>query len=225
MITVKLNSKKLTSDLNNIALYSLGFVDGVKKGKSVFLTNVGKFTKELLEKYIDASARSNPQILHHVYEWHKTGSPEARLYDINYTVGSAGLSFYSNFKQSTSIKNGSNVPFYNKAKIMEEGIPVTIKPVRSEVLAFEDNGEQVFTRLPVQINDPGGRQVEGSFQKTFDIFFSRYFTQAFLKASGIRDYLKNPVIYKKNLPKGKRMGKSAGVSTGYSWITKAGYTA
>lgn len=223
MINVKINSNKLVADLNNIAQYSFGFLEGVKKGKNVFFKNIGVFTKELLENYIDANARTNPQMLHHVYEWHKTGSPDARLFDITYTVGSAGLSFYSTFRQSTSIKNGSNVPFYNKAKIIEEGIPVTIRPVRSQVLSFEDNGEQVFTRGPVEVDNPGGTQAQGGFQNTLNIFFSRYFTQAFLKSSGIKEYLKNPVIYKKNIAKGRTSGKAAGISTGYAWITKAGY--
>lgn len=222
MINVKLNSTKLVSDLNNIAQYSFGFLDGVNKGKNVFLNNIGVFTKELLEQYIDSNARSNPQMLHHVYEWHRTGSPDARLFDIRYTVSGRGLSFYSSFRQSTSIKNGSNVPFYNKAKIIEEGIPVTIRPVRSQVLAFEDDGEQVFTRSPIEVLNPGGTRAEGGFQKTLNMFFTKYFTQAFLKASGIKDHLKNPVIYKKNMAKGKATGKSAGVSTGYIWITNAG---
>jgi hypothetical protein len=223
MISVKLNQNKFVSDLNNIIQYSLGFLDGVQKGKTLFLKNVGAFTKDLLENFIDSNARSNPQMLHHIYEWYRTGSPDARLFDINYTVGSAGLSFYSNFKQSQSLKSGSKVPFYNKANIMEKGIPVTIRPKKAQVLSFEDNGEQVFTKGPVEVLNPGGTQVQGGLEKTLNLFFNKYFTQAFLKTSGIRDYLKNPVVYKKNLPKGRSSGKSAGISTGYSWIAKAGY--
>jgi hypothetical protein len=223
MISIRLNQNKFTSDLNNIVQYSLGFLDGVKKGKNLFLNNIGVFTKDLLETFIDSNARSNPQMLHHVYEWYRTGSPDARLFDINYTVGSAGLSFYSNFKQSQSLKSGSRVPFYNKANIMEKGIPVIIRPKKAQVLAFEDNGEQVFTKSPVEVLNPGGARVQGGFEKTLNLFFNKYFTQAFLKTSGIRDYLKNPVVYKKNLPRGRASGKSVGVSTGYAWIAKAGY--
>jgi hypothetical protein len=223
MISIKLNSTKFISDLNNIVQYSAGFLEGAKKGKNVFFKNMGMLTKELLENFIDANARSNPQMLHHVYEWYRTGSPDARLFDIQYTVGSAGLSFYSNFRQSNSIKRGSNVPFYNKASIIENGVSVTIKPKKAEALVFEDNGDQVFIKSPIEVLNPGGTQAQGGFQKVLNLFFTKYFTQAFLKSSGIRDYLKNPVVYKNNLLKGKRMGKSAGVSTGYSWIAKAGY--
>ena len=222
MITIKLNQTKFISDMNNIVNYSLGFLDGVKKGKRVFLGNLGVGIKKMLETFIDSNARSNPQMLHHVYEWSRTGSPEARLFDINYTVSNVGLSFYSSFKQSNTIKEGSSVPFYNKAKIMEDGVPVTITPKKSSVLVFEDNGETVFTKNPVEVTNPGGPQVQGSFEKIVNIFFSRYFTQAFLRSSGVYKYLNNPEIYKKNLQKGRAGGKTVGVSTGYSWIVNAG---
>lgn len=222
MMKLKLNSTQFQKDMNNIIQYSYGFLDGIDSGKQLFLKNLGISIKEVLEEFIDANARVSPQTLHHVYEWYKTGSPSARLFDIDFTVSKMGLSFYSNFKQSTTVKDGSKVPFYNKAKIMEDGISVTIKPKNSNVLVFEDNGETVFTKNPITVNNPGGSSVQGSFEKIFDIFFNRYFTQAFLKSSGILGYLDNPVVYKKNLKSGKQMGRSKGISTGYAWIANAG---
>jgi len=221
MITVKLNQSKLIKDLNNIVDYSLGFINGVQKGKSIFLNNLGSSVQYILEAFIDSNARSNPQTLHHVYEWYRTGSPDARLFDIRYTVSNVGLSFYSSFRQSTTIKNGSSVPFYNKAQIMENGIPVTIVPKRSSVLAFEENGETVFTRSPINVNNPGGAAAQNGFQNTVNLFFTRYFTQAFLRTSGLYDYFNNPKVYKKNLQKGRTLGKAAGISTGYAWIVNA----
>lgn len=223
MISITLNQNKFTADLVNIVNYSLGFVDGIKKGKSLFLSNLGKSTKEILQEFIDSNARSNPQMLHHVYEWYKTGSPDARLYDFSYTVSNAGLSFYSNFRQSTSVKGGSSVPFYNKAGIIENGISVTIKPIKAKALVFEDNGQEVFVRKPIKINNPGGAQAQGGFQKVVNLFFNKYFTQAFLRTSGLSEYLQNPVVYKNNLKKGKQLGRNVGVSTGFAWIAKAGY--
>lgn len=222
MISIKMNQTKFINDMNNVVQYSIGFLDGVKKGKRIFLNNLGLGVKEILEMFIDANARSNPQMLHHVYEWSKTGSPDARLFNINYTISNVGLSFYSSFRQSTSVKEGSTIPFYNKAKIMEEGTPVVIAPVRSGVLVFEDNGQTVFTKNPVEVLNPGGSQVQGGFEKTVNMFFARYFTQAFLKISGADRYLNNPEIYKRNLAKGKVGGRSVGISTGFSWIVNAG---
>jgi len=221
MITT-FDSKQFKKDMNNIVNYSIGFLEGAQRGKTIFLKTLGMETVELMKEFIDSNARVNPQMLHHVYEWTMTGSPEARLYDISYTTSNLGLSFKSSFSQSKSIKDGSRTPFYDKARIMEEGIPVTIRPKVSQVLAFEDNGETVFTRGPVQVLNPGGTEVEGGFEKVFDMFFNKYFSQAFLRTSGIARYLENPQVYKKDMPAGKRMGKSKGLSTGYRWIANAG---
>jgi hypothetical protein len=222
MIKVKLDSKMFMKEMNNVMKYSIGFLEGVQSGKSVLLKNIGTQTIEILKQYVDSSARANPQMLHHIYEWNSVGSPQARLFDFDYTVSNLGLSVLSSFKQSTSIKNGSNVPFYDKARIMEEGIPVTIVPKKSNVLVFEENGDMVFSKGPIEVDNPGGQLVEGSFEKTVDEFFNRYFSQAFLRTSGIGQYLENPTIFKNNLPKGKRLGRYQGVSTGYRWIANAG---
>ena len=216
------NSNQFKKEMNNIVNYSVGFLEGVHKGKTVFLKTLGLETVELMKEFIDSNARVNPQMLHHIYEWNQTGRPNARLYDISYTVSNLGLSFRSSFSQSTSIKDGSRTPFYDKARIMEEGIPVVIRPKVAQVLAFEDNGETVFTQGPVRVDNPGGTEVQGGFEKVFDMFFNRYFSQAFLRVSGVAKYLENPQVYKKDMQSGKKMGKARGVSTGYRWIANAG---
>lgn len=216
------DSKSFKKDMDNIMNYSIGFLDGVHRGKNALLNNIGASTIDVLKDFIDSSARVNPEVLHHVYEWNRVGSPSARLYDINYTVSGLGLSIKSSFSQSTSIKAGSKVPFYNKASIIENGIPVVIKPSRAKALRFEQDGQEVFTKSPVTVENPGGTAAERGFEKTFDIFFNRYFSQAFLKTSGIGKYLSDPEVYKKNLAAGKRGGRATGISTGYRWVANAG---
>lgn len=218
---VSLDSRSLEKQLLNIVGYSLGFIDGANNGKKIFLNNLGKSVVFVLGQYIDVEARANSAALHHVYEWYRTGSPQARLFDLNYTVSNVGLSISSTFRQSKSVSRDSTEPFYNKAKIMESGIPVTITPRPGGALRFTDNGEEIFTKKPVTINSPGGEEVAGSYQKIFDQFMMFYFTQSFLKASGIFDYIKNPVIYKKEFAAGAKLGRSKGVSTGFKWITNA----
>lgn len=222
MISTRIDSKQFGKDMQNIIDYSLGYLDGVKKGKTKLLENLGNKTVEILKEFIDSYARTSPDMLHHVYEWNQVGSPNARLFDITYTVSNLGLSFRSEFRQSTSVKEGSRVPFYDKARIMEQGIPVTIRPTRAKALAFTDNGEEVFTKSPVRIENPGGGEVQGGFERAMDVFFNNYFRQSFLRTSGILDYIENPVLYKKNLRAGKNFGKSKGVDTGYRWIVNAG---
>jgi hypothetical protein len=104
---------------------------------------------------------------------------------------------------------------------MENGISVTIKPRKSEMLVFEVDGEKVFTKNPVRVASPGGN-VDGEFERVFDSFFNQYFSQSFLRSSGILDHLDDISVYKRNLPSGKKMGKSKGYQVGYSWITRAG---
>ena len=208
--------------MDNIMNYSIGFLDGIHRGKNKFLNSVGLETIDTLKEFIDANARVNPEILHHVYEWNMVGSPSGRLYDLDYTVSGLGLSIKSSFSQSSSIKAGSKVPFYNKATIIENGIPVVIKPKKASVLRFEQNGEEVFSKSPITVENPGGTAAEKGFEKTFDIFFNKYFTQAFLKTSGIGEYLSNPELYKKNLSAGRTGGKAKGIETGYRWIANAG---
>ena len=220
---ISMDSKKFNKDMQNLVKYSIGFLDGAEKGKSKFLESIGLQTIEMLKQYIDSNARTNPQALHHVYEWHQTGSPAARLFDISYTISGAGLSINSEFRQSTTIKNGSSTPFYDKARIMENGVPVTIVPKRANTLSFtSDSGDQVFTKGPVNIKNPGGSEVAGSYEKVFDEFFNVFFKQSFLRASGIMDYLEKPIIFKKNFSAGKTGGRSKGLATGYKWITNAG---
>jgi hypothetical protein len=210
--------KEMTSIIN----YSIGFTEGVKRGKKHILSAIGANAIDLLKQYIDSSARTNPAILHHVYEWNQTGSPAGRLFDIDYTVSGIGLSIKSTFRQSTSIKEGSTVPFYNKARIIEDGVPVVIRPVRASVLAFSDSGEQVFTKNPIVVENPGGTEAQGGFNRIFDSFFNNYFTQAFIRSSGVMQYLTNPEVYKKNLSAGKRGGRAVGISTGYAWVANIG---
>jgi len=218
---VSMDTRQLEKQLNNIYEYSVGFLGGIQKGKKIFLSNIGLGAVEVLKQYIDAEARSHPKALHHVYEWYQTGSPNARLYDFDYTVSNLGLSFKSTFSQSTTVSNGSSTPFYNKAKIMEDGIPVTISPKKAEKLVFEIDGETIFTDKEIVIDNPGGDLVAGSFERISDQFFNVYFKQSFLRSSGIYDYIQKPVLYKMNFKAGSKGGRSVGVETGFKWIANA----
>jgi hypothetical protein len=218
---VRFDTKKFDAQMFNFIEYSTGFLEGVQKGRSIFLKHLSDGTSEGLKRYIDSNARANPKALQHMYEWYKTGSPSARLYNIDCKVVGTGISISSTFRQSNSIAKDSEVPFYNKAKIMENGIPITIKPKNNSVLAFKIDGEEIFTKKEIKIATPGGPEARGSYEKIFDEFFRLYFSQSFLKASGLFNYLENPVAYKTNLVSGVKNGKSTGIQTGYNWIINA----
>tara|TARA_B110000285_G_C14854853_1_gene481712 strand:+ start:30 stop:710 length:681 start_codon:yes stop_codon:yes gene_type:complete len=222
LISVRFDNVQFEKDMKNILDYSSGFMEGTLRGKKELSKRLGEITVEGLKQFIDSNARVNPEALQHVYEWYMSGSPDARLFDITYTITGSGLSLQSTFRQSSSIKSGSDVPFYDKARIMEYGIPVTITPRKSQKLVFEQNGETVFTSGTVKVSEPGGKAARGGLEESFNIFMSQYFSQAFLRSTGIVDYLENPFAYVKNLKRGKKVGRSAGLETGYKWITSIG---
>lgn len=219
MISVRFNSTQFAKEMNSITNYAVGFIDGVNAGRPLMLATVGEKTKEILEQFIDANARTDAATLQHVYEWYQVGSPSARLFDIDYIIYRGGLTFKSTFRQSQSIKSGSKTPFYDKAMIMEQGIPVKIRPKSAEALAFDVDGKTVFTKKEVKVDSPGGDEAQGGFQKTVDTFFNSFYSQAFLRVSGLSDRLSNPVTFKKNLPAAKRGGRAKGFDVGYRWIT------
>lgn len=223
MINAKFEDSKFFLEMTNIVRYAEGFLEGVQAGKPTMLAKAGLSIKNLAEEYIDTMARVDPQSLHHVYEWYQTGSPNARLFNIDYSITNGGLSFNTTFSQSRSVANGASTPFYDKAYIMENGIPITIAPKSSDVLVFEDaNGETVFTKSPININNPGGDNVQGSMEETLKTFFTTYLSQSYLSSSGFSKHLENPIDFKVNLTKAKNGGKSAGKQIGYNWIVKAG---
>ena len=221
MLRVIMDNKKFKQEINNIMSYSTGFLEGVQRGKTEFYIALAPKIGEMASQFVDVNAKMSPELLHHIYEWERVGSPEARLFDIDYKISGVGITFSSSLKQSQSIKNGSNVPFYNKAKIMEEGVGVTIRPKRANVLRFEIDGQEIYTSQEVRVDNPGG-QTKGQFENVLNNFFGVYFRQSFLKSSGLLQYIKFQQVYKKTLSSAKRGGRSVGLSTGYRWVADAG---
>ena len=223
MITARFDiDKSFAKEMNNLVSYSFGFIEGIDAGKKLFFATLGEKVSEVISLFIDSMARQSPESLHHVYEWYQTGNSNARLFEINYTVSNLGLSLKSTFRQSTSIKNGSKVPFYDKASLMESGISVIIRPVQSNVLVFEKDGKTIFTPNPVIVDNVGGQYTAGSFEDAFDTFVNSYFSQAFLQTLGITQKFGNLITYKKNLQAGLKGGKPVGMKAGYRWIANLG---
>lgn len=221
MINVKIDSNSFFKDFENLVQYSIGFTEGIEGGQKEMMKNIGFTTVEMLKDYVDSNARVTPELLHHVYEWYHTGSPEARLFDVQPIPTREKISFVYEFRQSQSIKNGSSVPFYDKAQLMEEGRQVVIKPRNAQALAFTVDGEEVFTNQPVTVKKVGGNTA-GQFERTLESFFNQYFAQSFMSVSGIRSYLENPKAFVSDLKSLRSAGKSSGYKSGYRWISKAG---
>ena len=213
------DTKQFQIDMRNIMDYCFGYVDGIKEGKTKFNEKFAQLTVKALKDFIDTNARVDPKLYHHIYEWNQVGDPGARLYNVRKQVSDEGFTLNYYFSQSRSIPPGGTQPFYDKAKIMESGTAVTIKPTNASALAFIANNQLVFTKKEVIVTDPGGPLVKGSFQKTIDLFFKAYFKQSFMISSGITEYIKNPKAFRSNFSQSKRGGYSLGKKVGYTWIS------
>lgn len=145
--------------------------------------------------YIDALARTRPKSLHHVYEWKKVGNANARLFKTN-LISQDGLSFKISydFKSSTSLVPSSSKKskrrhvFANKAKIMEDGKPLTIFPKHAERLVFDLDGLTVFMPKgqPVTVKRPGGSASTNQFRIAHGRFFSGQLVNTSIKKSGFQ---------------------------------------
>lgn len=222
MIKAKFDATEFTMTLNNIVSYSKGFTRGVKGAQVSFNKELSIFIEEALNKYIDAKARTNPNAFHHIYEWDMVGVPSGRLFEFATSYTQNFISFTARFLPSVTVSNTSNEPFTDKAKIMEKQITITISPSSENFLAFEDDGELVFTSEEVVIETPGGSAVEGSFERVIKEFFNNYLTVGLLKSSGLFDKLKYAKEYSKRFVQGSKSGSSAGITAGREYLSLGG---
>jgi len=220
LFRVKIDNRELNKKLKNVTQYSNGFVDGIDMQKIVLMNRLGEYVVDLLGKYIDVQARGNPDALHHVYEWGATGSSGARLFKMNANASSNLIIITGSFMSSSSISDTATEPFVDKASIMENGIGITVAPRDSDVLAFDLDGQTVFTMNEVYIANPGGDGVAGSFGRVVEDFFGNYFTRMLLKP--FLDELSTAEEFVQYFAQGARSGYSVGVRAGQRYINSAG---
>lgn len=222
MIKTTFDTKAMTATLNNIVSYSEGFTKGVHIEQVNFNRDLGFFIQEALGKFIDSKARANPESLHHVYEWGMVGNQAGRLFDFSMTYTKTFITFTARFLPSSKPSETSSEPFREKAKIMEDNITITINPELADFLVFEQDGETIFTSETVIIENPGGPQVAGSFERSVKEFFNNYLTVGLLKSAGIFDKLRYAREYSSRFSQGAKVGASAGVSAGRQYLSLGG---
>lgn len=144
-------------------------------------------------EYVDAQARSNPKSLHHVYEWKKVGQSNGRLFKlkINSTEG-LSFSLRADFLLSKSMVPSSlgksRYVFANKARVMEDGNPVVIRPRNAKRLVFKIDDDTVFMPVgrSVTVRKPGGGKASGRFQIAYARFFTGNLVNLSIKKSGFQ---------------------------------------
>ena len=222
MIRSRIKADDLIKKLNNTVKYSSGFVTELNKSKALLSQKVGATSVAAFYDYLDGLARSHPGMLHHVYEWGEVGNPMERLYDLTLQVNNTSAVIDAEFLQSNMPSENGGEPFYNKAIIMEEGIPVTINEKNAKALAFTIDGQEYFRVGPITIANPGGEATRGSFVEAFNEFYGSYFTNVYLSAIRFYDYFSNPKTYEDHFASGVNGGGfSTGKAAALSWIAKA----
>lgn len=147
-----------------------------------------KFTHSVMSdaftEYMSTIAPAQQSRFHHVYEWGQVGDPTAKLWDD--TLIGNGATRTATFtwrasKQSVPVredfKDGGVKQihvFVWKAPVMEYGKNIVISPKRGKFLAYftgpttpEHKYEMKFTPNPIQVTDPGGPMVKGSFTREY----------------------------------------------------------
>lgn len=220
LLRVRINDKDLNRKLKNIVRYSNGFVDGIEINQIILMNRIAEYVVDALGKYIDSQARMNPAALHHVYEWNATGNEGARLFKLNGAATKTIITIMGSFLQSSSVSDTATEPFTDKANIMENAIGITISPNDSDFLAFEADGEMVFTMNDIYIANPGGDAVAGSFGRTVEQFFNTYLTRMLL--SPFLKELSTAEEFVQYFGQGANSGYPVGVKAGQRYLDSAG---
>jgi hypothetical protein len=218
-----INGKKMQKVLNNLVQYNSGFIKEVKMSKQKIERVMAITSINAFYQYLDGLARLHPGMLHHVYEWGEVGNPMQRLFDLNLSSMKSGTTVSAEFLQSDTIPENGTEPFYNKAEIMEQGIPVVVKEQNAQALFFEVDGEEFFRLGPIVIENPGGEAVRGSFVRSFEEFYNVYFTQVYLRAIKFYKHLENPQAYRRNIKISAKSGNAykLGQAAALEWILKS----
>lgn len=203
--------ESLTAQISAAIFYQATVVSKLETNKA-FQNTFSKIVFDQIQKdfgsYIDAQARIKPKSLHHVYEWQKAGSPEARLFKLN-KLPSQGLGVTLSFdfldsKSSVpSTRSKRRYVFKNKATIMEEGIPVVVSPKFAERIVFDTGlGYTVFMPkgASVTIRRPGGAAAKKSFETAYKRFFTTALVSESIKRSGFQQIFNMKVGKALSLP-------------------------
>jgi hypothetical protein len=216
MISAKFDTREFDKKLKNTVAYSQGFFDGVEMEKSSFNRFLGGVIAEALVKYIDAKARMNPQALHHVYEPGAVGSESSRLFSFSVITSTNYIRFEGKFLPSKGVPLSGGDPFVDKANIMENSISIVIEPRNADVLAFEDDGETVFSVNSIVIDHPGGDAVAGSFGNVVGDFFDNYMRNGLLLP--IFNNLRSAKEFTESFSSGSLGGRMIGVRAGRKYL-------
>lgn len=165
MIRTKFDVAPFTKTVQQVAKYYTDVVSTLNAAIPIINRGIANDVVSTAYQYFDSMAASGNGI-EHMYEFGHAGDPSMRLYRITQQAGAAGTVLSYEFIEARVPTPDSDKVFRDKARIMEQGVSVTIRPVDATILAFNVGGEDVFTRGPV-ITTPG-KNVAGNFSNMFN---------------------------------------------------------
>lgn len=216
---VTIDTSDFVRSIKNVAGYTDGFVTATIEERLMFNIKLGTIIVSMLYAYIDSKAKLEPESLHHVYEPQMLGDPDGRLFELGMEATAAGIVITGGFLRSAVSADERFDPFYERARIMESGISISIEPQDGGVLSFMDDGELVTISTGVFVEHPGGPEVEGSFGRAVDTFLSTYLIKGIIDP--IIKKLSTPEEYANSLVEGSRSGRSAGLAAGKKYMNGA----
>jgi hypothetical protein len=128
--------------------------------------------KNYFEEYLDSRARQRPSAYHHVYEFDRTGDKKSRLFKATVTSNANNSFINFNFIKAKA-PNRQGYAFPNKAEVMEKNDTISIRPRRGKYLKYRLKDGRFITSSQSIVSNPGGDEVAGSFEKTFNEFMIR----------------------------------------------------
>jgi hypothetical protein len=220
MLSVKFNAKDFTNAVKSVIEYSQGYIDEANLKKEIIADKMADVGIESFYNYLDGLARMHPGMLHHVYEWGEVGNPFERLFELSKSVSGRGVTISADFLQSTTVSEKSTEPFYDKARIMELGETIVVSEIEAQALFFEIDGQEVFVKGPIVIENPGGEGVRGSFVNAFNEFYQVYFSEIYLRSINFYQHLEKMEAYKKGIKKASKTknARALGKTAANEWI-------
>ena len=231
-LTFKIDASEVQKVIRNTIEYSQGFLQEFKNSEQQILSDVMNAATDIFYEDLDQAARANPEAFHHIYEWYQVGEPSARLVELDAQLKGKVARLSAFFLESFSLPENNPgetyEPFSWKAEVMEYGRTVQIVPKNVDNLLFTIGREQIFTKGPIIVSNPGGDLVQGSFTNFFNQFFSqKYFINKVLYSDlNFQQYFSKALPYKTNFRRGVQGSgaRSAGRAAAREWVLKPGYS-
>lgn len=183
MFKITMDATKIT-DVTNM-IHSVEFTLKTNAHINELVTATHRVLTSKFIMHMSQVAFNTPEEFKHMYEWGRTGDPNARLW--KHLLRGAGATRVSTFEfkaskttvpltpEKRAIGVQQNHIFVWKAPVLELGLPVRISPKIATTLVMDypkRTGQLVYTKRTIYIPRQGAEQVWGAFTNEFMRWFA-----------------------------------------------------